>query len=526
MEGLADDLHVPQHAVHRGRVRPQHHRVRAAEQLAAVSGEYRHISGPNQPKPQRAQRRKHWLNRAPIDTAFARALISLSTDRRSTLAMAALNSSRSRVAIGIALAAGAAALYLPQLKAAPQSLLRDEVTSALTAWSLTSTGRDLNGRFLPLFFYPGAALDWSAPSVMVYAIAALLEVFPFSETTIRLPMALVGVIDVVLVYCVGLQLFKRVLLAVAAAVLTALTPAHFIFARLALPALLPVPFVLGWLLCVLVYCRNGKGRVLVTAGLLLVVASLSYFAFALLLPLYALLTCVVLYRRRERVGAYAAFLSGIVVPSTLVALWLAWNARAVGDFLAHYDWSRPGGSWTAQVAHVVSLYGSFWEPRFLFVDGPHRLEFSTRSVGIFLIAMAGPLVVGLLRTARRPLAGNALPGLIVVVGFVSAALPASLVGEPYAQWRALQILPFGVLLACLGLDLGVTARTGYARRAVLVACLSVTTLLAVVYHDYELGSQAMLRASLVPVALTALALLLSKNVVAETLPGRRGVAWC
>src|SRR5438034_10917863 len=119
----------------------------------------------------------------------------------------------------------------------------------LTAHSLASTGRDTQGRFMPLYFQSqmryGSEM-WFQP-ILMYAAALSVKVSGLSEGTIRLPMALAGVVDVVLVYFIGRLLLRRELPAIAAAVLLALTPAHFIHSRVAMDFQPPLPFRLRWL---------------------------------------------------------------------------------------------------------------------------------------------------------------------------------------------------------------------------------------------------------------------------------------
>ncbi len=93
---------------------------------------------------------------------------------------------------------------------------------------------------------------WFQPLLM-YLIAGLLQVLPLELLTIRLPMAMVGVANVVLVYFTALALFRRRLPAITAAVLLGTAPAHFLFSRSATDYLLPVPFILGWLWCLTQY---------------------------------------------------------------------------------------------------------------------------------------------------------------------------------------------------------------------------------------------------------------------------------
>ena len=82
-------------------------------------------------------------------------------------------------------------------------------------------------------------------------------------------MVVAGIADVVLMYLVARRLFRRKLPAATAAVLLALSPAHFVFSRCALDYLAPLPFILLWLLCLLSYDRFGHRGQLLAAGLAL-----------------------------------------------------------------------------------------------------------------------------------------------------------------------------------------------------------------------------------------------------------------
>ena len=69
---------------------------------------------------------------------------------------------------------------------------------------------------------------------------------------------LIGVLDVVLMFLLARYLFERSSLALAAAALLALTPAHIVYSRLPGPYLYPVPFVMAWLLCLGVFEKNSR----------------------------------------------------------------------------------------------------------------------------------------------------------------------------------------------------------------------------------------------------------------------------
>src|SRR5262249_10187012 len=126
----------------------------------------------------------------------------------------------------------------------PVYLYHDEAIYALNAHSILTTGRDLNGLRLPLFLHTFA---W-VPPMAIYARVLEFMVAPVNPFTARFPGVAVFAIDVVMTYVVGRKLFKREGLAVLAAVLTMLTPAHLIHARMGTDHICGLPFFIGFVL--------------------------------------------------------------------------------------------------------------------------------------------------------------------------------------------------------------------------------------------------------------------------------------
>src|SRR5262245_49326764 len=99
------------------------------------------------------------------------------------------------------------ALYAPLLNRSPIYLAHDEVLFALQAQAIATTGHDLKGRWLPLYFELFGGY-WAQPFV-VYLTALTLTVLPLSESSIRFPSVVVGVTDVVLMYVVAHRVFDE-----------------------------------------------------------------------------------------------------------------------------------------------------------------------------------------------------------------------------------------------------------------------------------------------------------------------------
>jgi 4-amino-4-deoxy-L-arabinose transferase-like glycosyltransferase len=368
----------------------------------------------------------------------------------------------------VLVAAITAALYLPQLGRAPVYLAYDEVFFALQARSIAASGRDTSGNVLPLLVEyqydatdasPGRTRSGWMPAIVCYAIALTLKVLPFGEAAIRLPTVVVAVIDVVLMYFIGLRLFKRDSLSLLCAGLLALTPAHFMMGRFALDLLFPVPCVLAWLLCVLAYLQEGRERQLFAATLWLGIGLFTYIASTITMSACLVLTLAALAWSRRPVSSYGIALLGFAIPAAVLVLWAALHPTAVGDTLSKYDVPGANASSPLQslrglltrrsIADRLSRYWLFFDPRFLFFDGPMDPMFSTRTIGVFVLPVFALLMFGLRASLRDALSSTTL---LLLGGFVLTPLPLTLTVVPDAVGRVLPFLPFVILLSVRGVE--------------------------------------------------------------------------
>ena len=381
----------------------------------------------------------------------------------------------------------------------------------LTAHSLATTGYDTNGHYLP--FYTQSPMRygsemWFQPALM-YTAALSVKLFGLTEGTVRLPMALFGIADIVLMYLVGRQLFRRDLPALCAAGLLAATPAHYIHSRVAMDFQAPLPFLLLWLLFALTYFETGKPRHLVAAGVSLGLGLFTYIAAYMWMPVYAAFTVMAMLVRREHGRRVALFIGACIVPALSCLPFLVTHPTVIRDVMWHYDRQQPqtaGGSELMvryfdlqRFARAASVYQQFWTPRFLFIDGPGGLW----AAGAFLFPTAGALMVGLTTMLRR----LNVESTLLVGGLLTAMVPASLVGDVDAIHRASAVLPFGILIAVAGVDRLRTLSTPITTVA-FGALWLVLMALATAYHDEMALAQAAVRAATVPVVVAGLAFLL------------------
>lgn len=391
----------------------------------------------------------------------------------------------------LALATGLLSFW--HLSGAPIFLGRDEVFVGLSGHALSTTGHDLEGAFLPLYVFSRVHGNWW-PAMLPYAIAAVLKIVPLSEASVRAPMAFAAIVNVILVFLAGRLLFERRAIAWVPALVLALAPLQIIESRFANDSGLPATFAAAWALAALSYERTGGTWKLAAAGAVLGTGCFCYVGAVPLMPLYAAVTVAALWRRGARPVCYAAFIGGFAVPVLLGGAWLAAHPSVLETTFLHYqneqfaniDRSAVGAlATTKRLADAGRLYFQFWNPSVLFMYGAPWLMHSTRRAGILLFAVAGLLLVGLVRVATRAARGDS-QALLLLGGFVLAPVPASLVDinehtALHATWRAIAILPFAALLTGVGVDYLLSRAVVWARKLGVAATVAIPLSLIVAY---------------------------------------------
>jgi hypothetical protein len=336
------------------------------------------------------------------------------------------------------LAAMALLLYAFRLTAAP--ITPDEAAFNTRAQSIRASST-------PLFFHVQGE-RWLQPAA-VYANATA-RVAGGDDVSGRFASAIVGAANVALVFLIAHLITGRAWVAVIAALILMLTPAHWSLAQRGTDALFPAPLILLWLWNLLRFLKWDR------------IGSLAWAAAALGLCVYAHPTgplsavflwvlTLVMARRRD--------LTRLVLATMLFgAAWLP----AAWWFYRHPDtYADTFGRWVILLAHVrvptalvgaflnpntlgtrASLYWGFWDPSWLF--------FGTTGVAAPLLLVAWPLIVlGVVRCIR---AAERHTGITVIGATVIAPLVGATFGVEHYTADAAAVVPLLALLAGLGVD--------------------------------------------------------------------------
>jgi len=368
---------------------------------------------------------------------------------------------------GLCLLALLSLLYVSWLDKAPAVVGGDEAHFAGHAYSLATTGHDLNGTKFPLFVQitdplvdNNSSRIWYQP-FLFYALALVLKVLPVSEVAVRLPTAAIAVLNIWLVYLIGRRLFASTTYAVVAALFMAMTPAHFIMSRQALDYIGPLPFALAWVWCLLAYLDTRRERFLAAGCLSLGIGVFSYIASWGLMPMYFGFTMLALWRaglaRRAIVlTACAAF----AVPIMILLPWLWWHPEMLLQTLGRYNLHSTSPDSTLQrvlafgdfdIGRRVSLYWDYFNPSFLFLVGGSNPTQATARIGVFLLPVAALLVMGIYSVWQQR--RSVIP-ILLLAGFLTAPLPIAVTmpeAPEYSIARNLMLLPFAALICTFGL---------------------------------------------------------------------------
>lgn len=393
---------------------------------------------------------------------------------RSTLAQAAL----------VALLTGL--LYAPRLDVSPPHLTHDEIKFALQAKAIADTGRDINGRLLPVYFVePGFSVG--RDPLCIYVTAGVLSVLPLGEASIRLATVIVSAISVGVLYALALAVFASPFVAGIVAATMALSPTHFIHGRLALSVIYPVPFTIMWLLMLRRYLARGGPWNATAIGVVLGAGVYGYLAAAIMMPVYLAATCVVLLGRGDRRGITRIVLA-FAMTLVPVVLWQAVEPDRYANIISAYRLfeAQPGieprpvpVDEDGPLSRRIDTFWAAFDPGTMFFTGESSLQISTREVGSVLTPVAVLLVVGLVALRHRL---DVVPRWIWLFGLLTAPLPAVIMADVEIR-RWLNVVPFMALIAGFGAERLMRGSTRQRLVLVLLIALAVAQF-ALFMRDY------------------------------------------
>jgi hypothetical protein len=257
-------------------------------------------------------------------------------------------------------------LFLDQ---APNTFSTDEASNGYDAYSLMLTMRDRYGDRLPLFL---TALNDARESLFVFLMIPFIQVLGLNEFSCRLPAAIAGILNVVAVYYLAKEAFKKENIALLAMLIFAISPWSIYFNRICFRAnLLPLFFTVAvWL-----FLKSFKQPVyLILSSFCFGLSLHTYSSARAFVPLFVLGLTIIYWRRLWQIKTITA-ISFIVFAACFL-------------FLLQF-WISPEGMVRAEetgletnIFLIIFNYLSYYNPIYLFLYGDFNPRRSLGNVGI------------------------------------------------------------------------------------------------------------------------------------------------
>lgn len=324
----------------------------------------------------------------------------------------------------------ALAIRLYKLDSVPPSLSWDEAAVGYNAWTIANFGKDEYGESFPLVFKSFG--EYKNP-VDIYLTALSVKLLDLSEFSTRLPSALFGVLNVLLLFFLVKVLLNNNLIALSAAFFLSISPQNLHFSHFNHEANFALFFfMLGFLLFMLTV--KGK-KFLALTVIFFILSFLSYSASKIFIPVFLILLTIIFRKELLKIKKQV-LLSGFLV--LLFFIFLLLNPRALGSERAVQ---------TIGQENLAAGFLSHFSPKFLFLGGDKNPRLSGQAAGEFYYLDAVFLLVGFILLFRQ----RSKESLALLLWALLALLPSTITSEAPHAGRAMFMMGSWQIVSAIGL---------------------------------------------------------------------------
>lgn len=177
----------------------------------------------------------------------------------------------------------------------PMGLNQDEASAGYDAYSLLKYGIDRNG-----ISYPVYLISWGSGQNALYSYLCMpfIALFGLNEFSIRLPMALFGCITLIVIYFLSKSIFN-INTTMIITFFFAICPWHILKSRWALESNIFPDMILLSAFFLSLYIKKKRKRYIFIASLILGLSAYSYGTSYLFIPVFAIITVIILIKKRQ-----------------------------------------------------------------------------------------------------------------------------------------------------------------------------------------------------------------------------------
>lgn len=343
-------------------------------------------------------------------------------------------------------------LRLYQLDKFPPSLSWDEAANGYNAWIIASYGRDEYGKMLPLYF---KSFGDDKHPVHIYLTAPLVKILGLNEFSTRLPSALFGIFNVLLIFFLTEILFGSNLMSLFSALFMAISPQSIHFSRFSHEANFALFFFMAGLVLFYLFIKKNS-YFLPLSALSFLFSFFSYHPAKLLVPA-ALIFLFTIYKR-ELLSKKKAFtvclililLSGILLflnPRLLGVARINQNSLSKDKIEKTQVFKLTKNELLGRTSFYLMQYWWHFSPTFLFISGDKNPRLSSQGTGEFYYIEGLFLILGLLYLLRN----HSKSTFLILFWALLAPIPSALAQEAPHAGRAMFMMGSFNIISALGL---------------------------------------------------------------------------
>lgn len=314
----------------------------------------------------------------------------------------------------------------------PVSVYWDEASIGYNAYSISQTGKDEWGDFLPIHFR--AFGEFKLP-IYIYATVVSVKLFGLNEFAVRLPAVIFSLGGVLLTYLLAKRFWRSEQIGLFAAFFVTVSPWFFIFSRTGYEVTAGVMFYLLAIYFFLGYARNNWYILFSIASFIL--SAYSYNSFRLIVPLIILIFFCELKKLVVRRNALPLILSAVILILSIIPIYrlVKFDAGAVRLQVV-----------SAQSSDFIKNYLSHFSPDFLILNGDKNLRSQQANFGQLYLPELILLPLGFLYMLKSKSKIRLLPLMLLLLG----PIPAAATKESPHALRALSMVPFISIISAAG----------------------------------------------------------------------------
>lgn len=326
-----------------------------------------------------------------------------------------------------------------KLDQVPPSLSWDEVAVGYNAFTIANWGKDEWGKTLPFYF---KSFEDDKSPVHIYLTAISVKILGLNQFSTRVPFALFGIFNVILIFFLAKILFKSEIMGLTSAFFMAISPYAIQFSRFNHEANIALFFFMLGLFC-FYKCLNQfnsnsqlslnglnlkfkkklgiekKPRYIIFSFLSFGISILSYHSSKIIVPVIMILLCGLYYKNLLLIKK-ELFL-GILVLIILGIIFI-FNPALLGN--SRMKQTTIEGKPSEKLEIIWNRYLTHFTTDYLFISGDKNPKFSTQIIGEFYKIELIFLIIGTVGLIIK----RSKVSVVILVWALLAPIPASVFG--------------------------------------------------------------------------------------------------